>query len=84
MRAISTRGTGSTVIPVRVNTRVYLIHDVGLVRAMGCFLSVSGSRLAIGSTVITVRVDAGYGVCQFGSIARTQNRRLTVGLVRYV
>lgn len=86
VRAISARGTGSTVVPVRINTRVRLVHDIGLVRAMRCFLSVTGGRLTMGSPMITVRVDAGCRVksCQFGSIARTQDQRLTVGFVRYI
>lgn len=83
MRAISTHGTGSTVVPVRVNTRVCLVHDVGLVRTVGCFLSVTGGGLTMGSTVITVRVDAGCRVknCQLGLITRIQSQRLTVSLV---
>lgn len=61
MRAISAGGTHSTVVG--------FVHDIGLVGDMGC-LSVASGRLAIGSTVITVRVDAGYRKKSVKSIAR--------------
>lgn len=67
MRAISAGGTRSTVVG--------FVHDIGLVRAMGCCLSVASGRLAIGSTVITVRVDAGYRKKSVKSIARMEEKQ---------
>lgn len=64
MRAISAGGTRSTVVG--------FVHDIGLVGAMSCCLSVASGRL---STVITVRVDAGYRKKIVKSIARMEEKQ---------